>query len=61
MADPQNNLQLAHETAEALLTAIKAEAPSAASRSSDGLRSLAEAYALVREAMPKPPGRVRVG
>jgi len=56
----KENVELATETAEALLTAIK-EA-SYGTHNIKGLENLATAYALVRDAMPKPvgtPSRVR--
>ena len=58
----EDNKALATETAEALLTAIRSAAPSANDRGTGALKELAEAFALVREAMPKPqpaPGRAR--
>ncbi len=50
----KENIELATDTAEALLTAIKEAAGSDPSIASVG--SLAQAYALVRESMPKPTG-----
>lgn len=50
----ETNRDLSTETAEALLNAIKNEAPSAQGRSVNGLESLANAYAAVVAAMPKP-------
>lgn len=44
------------EAAEALLKAIIKEAPSAASRGTDALESLARAYALTVEGSPKMGG-----
>ena len=57
MADGNTNRDLSHEAAEALLTAIKEAAPGAERRSTDGLESLAKAYAAVVDAMPSPPTR----
>ena len=54
------NKALSIETAEALLTAIKAAAPGADGRGSDGLKNLADAYASVVGAMPKRDGSGRV-
>ncbi len=65
MSDPKSNFELANETAEALLNAIKDAAPDANRGSDEALLHLAEAYALVRDAMPSrnprpaPPGRIR--
>lgn len=47
------NTALAKEAAEVLLTAIKEAAPNANARGASALKELAEAYALVRDAMPK--------
>ena len=52
----EENKTLSVETAQALLTAIRDAAPDAVRRSTDGLESLAKAYAAVVGAMPKPPG-----
>jgi hypothetical protein len=51
------NRELAAETAEALLNAIKEAAPDAHRRSTDGLESLAKAYAAVVDAMPRDGGK----
>jgi hypothetical protein len=56
MATPQQNITLATETAEVLLNAIKEAAPKAQGRDTEGLESLARAYSLVREAMPRGGG-----
>lgn len=58
MADGSSNKELANETAEALLKAIKTAAPGADSRGTESLESLAKAYAAVVEAMP---GAARTG
>lgn len=56
MADAQGNRELSTETAEALLKAIKDAAPAV---HNTGLESLARAYQLVHEAMPRPTGQAR--
>lgn len=55
----ETNRGLASETAEALLTAIRDAAPAAHSRSTEGLESLAKAYAAVVDAMPRKSGQGR--
>lgn len=55
----ETNRDLAAEAAEALLTAIAKEAPTAQNRSSSGLESLANAYAAVVGAMPRPRSQGR--
>ena len=52
----EQNTDLATETAEVLLTEIKKAAGSANNRSTEGLESLAKAYATVRDAMPRKGG-----
>lgn len=44
---PKQNADLLNETAAELLEAIKAAAPTAQNRNTEGLESLARAYALV--------------
>jgi hypothetical protein len=56
MATADENVTLAIDTAEALLSAIKAQADKWTAPSD--LKAMAEAYGTVREAMPKPKGRV---
>jgi len=58
MASPEDNPRLATEAAEALLTEIIRAAPKATDRGADYIRALADAYASVRESMPRKPGRV---
>ena len=58
MSDAKANKNLSLETAEALLEAIKAAAPDADDRGIESLKHLADAYAAVVGAMPKPAGRV---
>lgn len=55
MTDPSANKDLASETAEALLLAIKEAAPDLGS--SEALKDLADAYAAVVAAMPAPNRR----
>lgn len=57
MASAEENKTLANETAEELLTAIKAQAKQWTRP--DQLKELAEAYATVKEAMPRAAGRAR--
>lgn len=45
----KQNAELITETAQVLLEAIKEAAPTAQGQSTDGLRSLAEAFALVAQ------------
>ena len=59
MADGSSNKELSHETAEALLTAIKNAAPNANERGTDSLEHLANAYAAVAGATPRAPGKAR--
>lgn len=54
MTDAADNLKLATETANALLAEIQRGAEGATDRGADFIRELAQAYALVRDAMPKP-------
>lgn len=61
MPNPDENNSLSTDVANALLTRIKERADFLNTTSQQGaeLKSLAEAYALIHETMPKPSSRGR--